>query len=165
MTNTDPRPTADLCDENEAQDGALTVLSPIFRDFGGRAKFCGKIVTLRCADDNSKVREQVEQPGEGRVLVVDGGASLRCALLGGNLAQLAAKNGWAGIVIYGCVRDSAELKEVPIGIRALATQPRRSEKRNSGNSNVIVHFANAEFVPGHFLTADEDGIIISPAAL
>ena len=157
--------TTDLCDKHEGTDGAVCVVAPLFRDYGGAARFSGRIVTLRCADDNSKVREQVATPGEGRVLVVDGGASLRCALLGGNLAEMAAANGWSGIVINGCVRDSAELREVQMGIRALATHPRRSIKRQSGEANVIVHFADAAFVPGHFLYADEDGMVLSAEAL
>lgn len=160
-----PRPTADLCDAHEGQDGALSVVRPVFRDFGGAVQFGGQMVTLRCADDNTKVREQLEQPGEGRVLVVDGGGSLRCALLGGNLAVLAAERGWSGIVVNGCVRDSAELRQAPVGIRALATHPRRSEKRSGGSVNVVLHFADAVFVPGHFLTADEDGMVLSASRL
>lgn len=159
-----PLATADLCDKHE-QDGALTVVAPIFRDYGGIAKFAGRIATLRCADDNSKVRDLLASDGDGRVLVVDGGASHRCALLGGNLAALAEKNNWSGIVVYGCVRDSDELKEAAIGVRALLTSPRRSEKRQTGSAEVPVHFANASFIPGHFLYADNDGIVLSAAAL
>lgn len=157
--------TADICDAHEKQEGAVSVVRPIFTDYGGTRRFSGSIVTVRCADDNSKVREQVATRGEGRVLVVDNGGSLRCALLGGNLAEMAAGNGWRGIVINGCVRDSAELAAVPMGIRALATMPRRSEKRQSGEVNVVLHFADAVFTPGHFLHADEDGMVLGGQAL
>ncbi len=156
-----PIPTADICDQHEDNNNAITVVSPLFRDFGKIHCFAGSIVTLHCADDNSKVREQVSVAGNGSVLVVDGGASMRCALLGGNLAVLAEKNGWSGIVINGCVRDSEELAQVNIGIRALAAMPRRSEKRQTGQLNIPVYFANAAFIPGHFLYADKDGIIVS----
>lgn len=158
-----PIPTADICDQHDPQ--AIAVVSPLFYDFGGIRRFAGRITTLHCADDNSKVRELLNQDGDGGVLVIDGGASYRCALLGGNLAALAEKNNWRGILINGCVRDSDELKQANIGIRALAALPRRSEKHDQGHINVPLNFANAAFIPGHFLYADHDGIVLSAHAL
>ena len=154
--------TADLCDAN---GDAVHLIAPLFRDFGGVTAFSGTIATVHCADDNSKVREQVERPGNGQVLVVDGGASMRCALLGGNLAALAQQNGWSGVLINGCVRDSYELVQIPLGVRALAACPRRSSKRQSGSVNIPLQFAGALFIPGHFLYADNDGMVLSAAAL
>lgn len=154
--------TADLCDQH---GGDVIVVSPIFRDFGGIAAFCGAMATVRCADDNSKVREALSSAGDGRVLVVDGGGSQRCALLGDNLAQLAIDNGWRGIVVHGCVRDAVALAALPIGVKATATCPRRSAKKGTGEVNAVLRFAAAEFAPGHFLYADNDGIVLSPRAL
>ena len=115
MTDADPRfvPTCDLCDVHKADtSGAFRVLPPVFLDFGAVERFCGEVVTVKCFEDNSLVKAAVESPGEQRVLVVDGGGSLRRALLGGNLGATAVKNGWAGIVIDGCVRDVAHLDAV-----------------------------------------------------
>ena len=113
--------TCDLCDANEDKlaDGSLAVLPPVFRSFGKQTAFAGPAVTLKTFEDNTLVRTALEQPGQGQVLVVDGGGSLRCALLGGNLAQLAEQNGWAGVIIDGCVRDSVEINACNIGVRAL----------------------------------------------
>lgn len=154
--------TADLYDQFADQ---LQVAEPIFRDFGGTKRFSGKIQTLKVFEDNSLVRQAVESSSPGSVLVVDGGGSLRCALLGDQLAQLAVKNQWAGIVIYGCVRDSAVLAELPLGVKALATNPIKSVKRGEGQSNTPVRFAGVEFRPGEYLYADEDGIVTSPKAI
>jgi regulator of ribonuclease activity A len=119
------------------------------------------VSTVRCFEDNSRVKEAVESPGEGRVLVVDGGGSRRCALLGGNLGNAAVRNGWAGVIIHGCIRDSTELDRMDLGIRALGTMPRRSEKRGEGERDVPVRFAGATFRPGDFVYADEDGVVVS----
>ncbi len=154
--------TADLYDQFADQ---LQVAEPIFRDFGGTKRFSGKIQTLKVFEDNSLVRQAVESSSPGSVLVVDGGGSLRCALLGDQLAQLAVKNQWAGIVINGCVRDSAVLAELPLGVKALATNPIKSVKRGEGQSNTPVRFAGVEFRPGEYLYADEDGIVTSPNAI
>ena len=126
--------TTDLCDANEERiaGGSLQVAEPIFRRFGGPGAFCGPAVTVRAFEDNSLVREMLEEAGQGRVLVVDGGGSMRCALVGGNLGKLGKQNGWAGIVVNGCVRDVAELAECGIGIRALGTHPQKSRKRGTG---------------------------------
>lgn len=154
--------TTDLSD---AHDGAVSHVDPIFFDYGGRTAFHGPITTLKLFEDNALVRTAVEGPGEGRVLVVDGGGSTRCALFGGNLAQLAAKNGWAGIVIFGCVRDRDELETEPVGVKAIGHHPRKSVKRGLGEKDVVVTFAGATFTPGHRLYADRDGIILAEHAL
>lgn len=154
-------PTADLCDTHGDR---VSVAAPIFRSYGGRARFAGFVATLDCFEDNSLVRTMLEEPGAGRVLVVDGRGSLRCALVGGNLAVLAHRNGWAGIVVHGCVRDAAELAQVDIGILALATHPRRSEKRGAGQRDVRVSFAGVTFGPGAWVCADEDGLLVADQA-
>ena len=150
--------TTDLCDQFGDE---LRVAAPIFRDWGGAAWFSGPIETLRICEDNALVRSTLETPGDGRVLVVDGGASLRTALLGGNLAALAHRNGWGGLVINGCVRDAAELAAVPIGIKALCTIPRRSARTGAGERGIPVTFAGVTFTPGSFLYADVDGIVVA----
>jgi regulator of ribonuclease activity A len=154
--------TADLCDDH---DEKLQVAEPIFADFGGEIAFHGQIHTLKIHEDNTLVRDVLAQNGSGKVLVIDGGGSLRCALVGGNLAVLAAKNHWAGIVVYGCVRDSLELAEEPVGIKAMATNPRKTVKRGVGLENETVRFADVTFTPGHWLYADEDGIVVSAERL
>jgi regulator of ribonuclease activity A len=161
MTGSTTPATTDLCDAHpEAQ-----VCEPIFRPYGGREAFSGPITTLKVFEDNSMVREAVGQPGEGRVLVVDGGGSLRCSLLGGNLAVAAARNGWAGVVVHGCVRDVDELAAQPIGVRALATFPRKSQAGlHSGQAGLPVLFAGVVFREGHWLCADRDGIVVLPEA-
>lgn len=160
-------PTTDLCDANEAllADGSLRVLQPIFKAYGGSPKFCGPATTLRCFEDNSLVRTALEEPGHGRVLVIDGGASLRCALVGGNLAKLGDRNGWAGIVVNGCVRDVEEIAACAIGVRALASHPRKSDKRGLGTRDVPVEFAGARIAPGEWCYADEDGVLIAAKPL
>ncbi|MCO5761261.1 MAG: RraA family protein [Gammaproteobacteria bacterium] len=152
--------TTDLSDDwgDQAQ-----VCAPLFRDFGGRIEFHGPIATVRCPDDNSKVRELLGQPGAGRVLVIEGGGSPRCALLGDLLAQLAVDNGWAGVLVHGYIRDSAVIATLPFGVKALGTLPRKSEKRNLGETQVVVSFAGVEFRPGDLLYADADGILLLPA--
>lgn len=154
--------TADLYDQFGE---ALQVADPIFRDFGGRSSFEGKIVTLKLFEDNSLVREAVESDGTGSVLVVDGGGSLRCALLGDQLARLAVEHHWEGMVIFGCVRDAAILGQLPLGIKALATNPRKSVKRGEGQKGLSIHFAGIRFVSGHFLFADQDGIVVASEPL
>ena len=160
MTTT--RATADLCD---AHGDAVQVCEPLFQAYGGRLAFAGPISTVRCFEDNSLVKQAVESPGDGRVLVVDGGGSRRHALLGGNLGVAAVKNGWAGVIVYGCIRDSAELAPLPLGIRALGTMPLRSEKRGEGTRDVPVRFAGVTFRPGEWAYADEDGVIVARGPL
>lgn len=150
--------TADMYDDHGDQ---LQVAEPLFQDFGGRRAFSGAIQTVKVHEDNSLVRGALEEPGDGRVLVVDGGGSLRCALVGDRLAELGANGGWAGIIVYGCVRDIAELCQVRIGIKALHAHPAKSTKRGEGARNCIVRFAGVTFRPDEYVYADEDGIVVS----
>lgn len=150
--------TADLSDEFGKE---VQVLEPLFQDYGGVSSFWGPIATVDVFEDNVLVREMLNRPGEGRVLVVDGGGSLQAALLGEELAGLARDNGWTGILIYGCVRDVAGLAEIAIGVRALASTPRASFKRGSGVCDLPLHFAGVGFRPGAYLYADEDGILVA----
>lgn len=154
--------TCDLCDQH-ADD--LQIAEPMFGDFGGRIAFCGPIATVKVFEDNVLVREALEEPGQGRVLVVDGGGSLRCALLGDRLAALAEENGWAGVVVNGCIRDSSAVAEVDLGVKALGVHPLKSVKRGVGERDVPVRFAGVGFVPGHYLYADEDGLLVAQRAL
>ncbi len=159
--------TADLCDAHEPLllDGSLRVLPAVFRDYGGSASFHGPVTTLRLFEDNALVREVLSTPGAGRVLVIDGGGSLRRALVGGNLGALAVRNGWAGIVVYGCVRDAAELAVCEVGIRALGTHPRKSGKAGTGERDVAVDVAGVTVRPGEWCYADADGVLVSARAL
>ena len=159
--------TCDLCDAQKASllapgDTGFRVLPPVFRDFGGRPKFAGPVTTVKCFEDNTHVKAAVETPGLGRVLVVDGGGSLRRALVGGNLAAAAAKNGWAGVVIDGCVRDAAELAACAVGIRALALMPLPTDRRNEGQRDLPVQIHGVWVRPGDWLYADADGMVVMP---
>ncbi|RLL55909.1 RraA family protein [Mariprofundus sp. EBB-1] len=140
---------------------ALQVAAPIFRDFGGRSSFHGQIVTLKAFEDNTFLKAAFETDGKGKVLVVDSAGSLRCAMMGDVMAALGASNGWEGVIIHGCIRDSADVGKVDIGAKALATIPRKTVKRNQGVMDIPVHFADVTFNPGEYLYADEDGIVIS----
>lgn len=153
-----PFATTDLCDEF---GGEVSVAEPLFRDWGGAASFAGPIETLRVFEDNALVRQTLEGPGQGRVLVVDGGGSLRTALVGGKLAALAHRNGWAGLVVHGCIRDAAEIAATPIGVKALSAIPRKSSKAGAGERGVPVTFAGVTFFPGAHLYADGDGIVVA----
>ncbi|CUA85761.1 RraA famliy [Gulbenkiania indica] len=150
--------TTDLCDAHEE---AVRVVDPILGSYGGTSRFFGRIETLKLFEDNSLVRETLGEPGNGRVLVVDGGGSQRCALVGDQIGELAVRNGWAGVVVYGCIRDSVALGRLPLGIRALATHPRKSVKRGEGQRGLAVTFGGVTFQPGEWLFADEDGVIVS----
>ncbi len=154
--------TADLCD---AFPDRVTVAEPLFRDWGGASRFAGPIETVSVFEDNALVRQVLESEGAGRVLVVDGGGSLRTALLGGRLARLARENGWSGIVVNGCVRDAAELAATPVGVKALNTSPRRSASAGRGERGVPVTFAGVTFTPGHWLYADADGVVVAASEL
>lgn len=155
--------TTDLCDKYENQ---ITVADPIgFKSFGGRKEFSGRIETVKCHEDNSLVRAALEKNGKGKVLVVDGGGSLRCALLGDNMAALAQKNEWNGVLIYGCIRDSELVATLDIGVLALGTHPRKSAKKNEGAANIPVYFAGVIFDPGQTIYIDADGILVSAAEL
>lgn len=158
--------TCDLCDANKADDsGAFRVLPPVWRHFGGRRAFHGLVSTVKCFEDNSLVKAAVESAGEGRVLVVDGGGSLRRALLGGNLGAAAARNGWAGVLIDGCVRDVVELAGCDVGICALAPMPLPTERRGEGQRDVAVRVQGVWVRPGDWLYADEDGVVVSSVRL
>jgi regulator of ribonuclease activity A len=157
-----PAAVADLSDACPE----AAICAPLLHDFGGRSCFHGPIRTLQVFEDNALVRDELEQAGNGAVLVIDGGGSLRCALLGGNLAELALRNGWAGVVINGCVRDCSELRRLPLGVRALASHPRRSQKgRFGGRRDLPLQFGGVCFEPGHWLYADDDGLLLSPRPL
>ncbi|MDH4394455.1 MAG: ribonuclease E activity regulator RraA [Limnobacter sp.] len=156
-------PTTDICDANEDKiaSGALRVVEPIFQSWGKKSQFMGPAHTLKVFEDNSLVRSALEKDGQGKVLVVDGGGSLRCALVGGNLGMLAEKNNWAGIVVYGCVRDTLELDACNVGIKAMATHPQKSQKRGSGYENIPVALSFTTVNPGDWIYSDEDGVLVS----
>ena len=148
----------DICDEYFDQ---IQVLDPLFSDYGGRGTFCGEIVTLKCFEDNLPVRNLVAAEGRGRVIVVDGGGSLRRAMLGDLLAAKAAENGWHGLLINGCVRDVEILETIELGVKALNCIPVKTDKRGEGQLGIPVSFAGARIEPGQFLYADENGVIIA----
>jgi regulator of ribonuclease activity A len=150
--------TADLCDEFSDE---LEVCEPIFGDYGGELRFAGQIATIKCFEDNSLVRELTGEAGNGRVLVVDAGGSMRRAVVGDMLGKKAVDNGWAGIVVYGCIRDSAALSALPIGVKALGTHPVKTDKRGEGQRDIAVRFAGVTFRPEDWLYADEDGIVVA----
>lgn len=150
--------TSDVFDANPGAASCETQL----RQFGGVRTFSGVVSTVRCLEDNVLLKQLLSEPGEGRVLVVDGGGSYRCALLGDSIGGMAVANGWAGIVVNGCVRDVAALAELPIGIKALGTNPRPSAKAGDGAVDVPLAFGGAEFRPGAVVHADDDGVIVLP---
>ena len=154
--------TTDLCDANEAlfDGGELRVLSPAPLSFGARHRFCGAARTIKLFEDNSLLADAVKQPGEGHVLVVDAGGSTRCAVLGGNLARNAADNGWAGVLVFGAVRDVEEIDGCAVGVRALAVTPRRSIKRGEGQRDRVVTVFGALVRPGDWVYSDRDGVIV-----
>lgn len=158
-------PSPATTDLSDAHADMLQYCTPVFRDYGGVTAFHGPVSTLKVFEDNVIVRAAVETKGEGRVLVVDGAGSLNCALFGGNLATLAAQNGWAGVVVYGCIRDTLELVAEKVGVKALAAHPKRSARLGAGEKDVTVRFAGVTIAPGDWLYADADGIIISKTKL
>lgn len=162
-----PFATADLCDAHESAlaDGTLRVMQPGLIALGAASAFAGPAATLKIFEDNSLLADAVKSPGRGRVLVVDAGGSLRCAVFGGNLANAAGANGWAGVIIHGCARDAAEINAVALGVRALALHPRRSVKRGSGERDVPVTFLGVTTRPGDWIYADVDGVLVSAVAL
>jgi regulator of ribonuclease activity A len=154
--------TTDLCDAHaDTPQAGLRVVAPMFRSYGGRTAFYGRIATLKLFEDNQLVRDAVAQDGHGKVLAVDGGGSLRSALVGDVLAGKAAQNGWAGIVVYGAIRDSEDIAQLPIGVFALGTNPLRSPKKGEGSVNVPVTFGGVTFTPGEMVYADPDGVVVS----
>lgn len=154
--------TPDLCDANE---DLVQVLELPFRNLGGRKAFGGAVVTVKCFEDNSKVKELLATPGEGRVLLVDGGGSLRKALLGDMIAASAVKNGWSGVVIYGAIRDVDAIAASDLGVQALGTSPLKTEKRGLGDTNVTLRIAGVTVSPGDYLYADSNGVIVSARPL
>lgn len=154
--------TADLYDEHGAK---LRVLDPIFRHYGGKRAFGGRIATVKVHEDNKLVRSALETDGAGQVLVIDGGGSLRSALVGGNIAKLAADNHWEGLIVYGCIRDSVEVADAAVGVLALATNPVKPAKNGFGETNVAVRFAGVTIAPGEYVYVDEDGAVVSAQKL
>lgn len=153
--------TPDLCDEHSD----VQILSAGFFSYGRRTHFAGEIVTIKCFEDNSLVKEQVGMPGNGRVLVVDAGGSMRCAMLGDQLAQKASDNGWSGVLLYGCIRDVEIIADIDIGVKALGVHPRKSVKKGIGELNIPIYFCEAHIKPGYYLYSDANGIVISERAL
>ena len=154
--------TPDLCDDNA---DAVRVCEPLFAQFGGRAQFCGQIVTIKCHEDNSLVKAQADLDGTGKVMIVDGGGSLRRALLGDMIAQKAQDNGWQGFIIFGCVRDVDVLASLDLGVKALRAMPLKTEKRGEGQLNIPITFAGVTFRPDEFVYADNNGVVVSAQAL
>lgn len=154
--------TPDLCDDNPE---LVRVLEPMMSNFGGRESFGGEIVTIKCHEDNSLVKENAGKPGHGKVMVVDGGGSLRRALLGDMIAENAVKNGWEGLIIYGCVRDVDALITLDLGVQALASIPLKTNKRGIGDFNVDLTFGGVTFIPGEYVYADNNGVVVSSESL
>lgn len=154
--------TADLVDRYGDAVGSCDVQ---FRDFGERKKFHGPIRTIHTFEDNALIRKVLDGPGNGAVLVVDGGGSLRSALAGDMIAALALRNGWAGTVLYGAVRDSVQLSKLDLGIKALGTNPRKSGKSGVGKVDIPLSFGGVAFEPGQWIYADEDGVLVSPVEI
>ena len=148
------------CEISDQLHPHVQYLDPIFKSYGGKTAFSGRIVTIKCFEDNSLVEEALKMNGKGCVLVVDAGESLRCAMLGDKRASDAIKNEWEGIVVNGSIRDSVMINSMTIGIRALGVCPRKSIKKGNGKRNLTVDFSNVKFIPNHYLYADEDGVIV-----
>ena len=154
--------TPDLCDE---YPDLVRVLEPMFTNYGGKRSFGGEVVTVKCYEDNSLVKAQAGTDGSGKVLVVDGGGSLRKALLGDMIAENAVKNGWEGMVIFGCVRDVDAIAALDLGVQAINSIPLKTEKRGIGDLNISLQFAGVSISPGEFIYADNNGIVVSNKAL
>ena len=154
--------TPDLCD---AHPDRVRILEPMLVNLGGRQAFGGEVMTVKCYEDNSLVNEQVAQAGDGRVLVIDGGGSLRRALMGDRVATTAMENGWVGAIIYGCIRDIDEIEALDFGVQALAVVPRKSEKRGVGDLDVPLTFGGVTFHTGDWVYADNNGVIVADSAL
>ena len=154
--------TPDLCDE---YPDLVRVLEPMLANYGGREAFGGEIVTVKCFEDNSLVKQYLGTPGEGKVMVVDGGGSLRKALLGDMIAESAVENGWRGVIINGCIRDVSTIATFELGVQALASVPLKTEKRGMGDYNVPVTFGGVTFNPGEYVYADSNGVVVSARPL
>ncbi len=147
-----------MCDDFDAE---VQVAAPIFRNFGGSTAFAGAIATVKVFEDNVLVKTALSEPGAGRVLVVDGGGSTRCALVGDQIAALAVQNDWSGVIVWGCIRDSAVIADLPLGVRALGTHPRKTLKQGAGYRDIALQFADVHWVPGSWVYADADGIVVA----
>lgn len=154
--------TPDLCDDFPDD---LVVLPPLYQNFGGVPAFCGEVETVKCFEDNSRVKELLEAPGEGKVLMVDGGGSMRCALIGDLMAASAISNGWKGIIIHGCCRDVHDLEKMPFGVRALASTPRKPNRKGLGEASIVIDMAGVRIEPGMTVYADQTGIVVSAKRL
>jgi regulator of ribonuclease activity A len=154
--------TPDLCD---AFSERLRIAEPLFRDFGGEPKFSGSAETIKCFEDNSRIAETVATEGRGRVLVIDAGGSVRCGMFGDNLASKAIENGWAGIILWGCIRDAEVIARLPLGVKALGVHPLKSVKQGAGAMACDLHFAGIDWHPGNMIYADLNGIVVSESAL
>lgn len=148
------------CDLYDRFEKTARVADPVFRDFGQRRTFSGAAVTVKCFEDNSRVKEVLGTPGRGKVLVVDGGGGLRAALMGDLIAKDAVRNGWEGVVIHGCVRDAAVLATLDLGIKALAAIPRKTVRNGEGQTGLPVTLAGIRITPGDLVFADEDGVLV-----
>lgn len=157
-----PRSICDLADDHATK---IRLLQPIFRDFGSVRQFAGPVTTVRCREDNALLKSLLGSEGQGRVIVVDGDGSLDRALFGDNLGSMLLKNGWAGIVIHGAVRDVEHLKNMPIAVRAIGVCPIPPRKEGLGERDVVVTIAGTSISPGDWLYADENGAIISAEPL
>lgn len=157
--------TFSVCDLCDLHEDTIQVAESIFRDYGGITVFGGEVVTIECFEDNSKVKEMVATPGNGRVLVVDGGGSLRRSLLGDQLAANAVENGWSGLIINAAIRDIEVIANLKLGVKALNTIPLKTEKRGLVDLNLPVSFAGVNFSPGDYVYADSNGLIISAVKL
>ena len=154
------RPTADLVDDIGPGVRSCDVQ---FRQFGARTQFAGPITTVRCFQDNALLKSVLSSPGDGRVLVIDGSGSLHTALVGDLIADLGRSNGWSGVIVNGAVRDAAALRDIELGIKALGTNPRKSEKTGTGERDVTISLGGVEFVPGDIAYSDDDGIVVVAA--
>ncbi|MFB5660762.1 ribonuclease E activity regulator RraA [Alteribacillus sp. HJP-4] len=154
--------TADICDDFKEE---VVLADPLFIPFGKNVSFYGPVHTVKVFEDNVLVKQALESLPEGSVLVVDGGGSERCALMGDNLAAIAEERNLAGVILNACIRDSREINEMPVGIHALGTNPFKSIKKGEGSSDITLRFANAEWRPGMWAYADEDGILLAEEKL
>ena len=157
--------TFSVCDLCDLHEDTIQVAESIFRDYGGLTVFGGEVVTIKCFEDNSRVKELVATPGNGNVLVVDGGGSLRRSLLGDQLAANAVENGWSGLIINAAIRDVEVIGDLKIGVKALNSIPLKTEKRGLGDLDIPVSFAGVNFSPGDYVYADSNGLIVSSVKL
>jgi regulator of ribonuclease activity A len=161
-----PFVTCDLLDDHpDTQVCSPSIDGKSFRNFGGRKAFGGQVVTVKCFEDNSRVKELLATPGAGKVLVVDGGASMRCALLGDLIGESAVKNQWAGVIVYGCVRDVDALAGLDLGVQALASIPQKSNRKGAGEIDLTLNFGGLMIESGMYVYADNNGILVSDVAL